>query len=339
MTIILIVLLALSVFMILFGHMILSFIDQKYIYPKRLAALQPPIPEVEPLNVPPEDLPPAIVSMICGLHSMRSPKRIKRSTRFTVTLLDLIHRGKIKVMRDGKKLYLIPNDDPNSDLRSYERILLEFVKDAARTVDHLSVAKLKGYIEVHRECAADMRSRFMQEMMSDFQSRGYYDELKRKSPMHPLALIGGIAVLASVGALLGWLASNIPLGVITCCFAGFAGWLSIQVFTYDIPFFTKKGARAFGEWDAYRHFIQSIKNGTTQSPAIEQWNRIAVYAAALEANLTFHDLTKIWKNLPEHSLECELYDPYFFKKLSEIDYAILISNVESIDSDLLKHNV
>ena len=338
MTILLIILLSVSVFMILFGHMILSIIDKAYVYPKRLAKLQPPIPSCEPRSTPPEPLPPAMVSLLWCVPSARNMRKYKRSTRFTVTLLDLIHRGKIAVQRDGKKLYLLVQPEADEDLRPYEQILLNFIKDAARDIDRLSVARLKGYIEEHRDSSAAMRKRFHRELMSEFQSLGYYDELKRKSAIHPLMLIGGISVLASLGALVGWIGSNIPLGVITVCFAGFAGWLSVQVFTYDLPYLTDQGVTAWSEWDAYYRFLRSLKNASSLELPIGEWNRIAVYAAAMESNLTFQDLTKLWKNLPAFSLECELYDPYFYKKISEIDYAILISNAESVDAELFKQS-
>lgn len=337
MTIALIILLSISVFMILFGHFILSAIDKYRVYPKRLAKLQAPVPTLPPTNTAPaDDLPPAILSMLWNVQSTRNSKKLWRSTRFTVTLLDLIHCGKIGVLRDGKKLYLIPKEVSDDDLRPYERTMLAFVRNACRSSDRLTVARLKGYIEEHREEAAAMRVCFMKELMSDFDSRGYYAVDKCKSNVHPLALIGGISILASLGALLGWLCHNIPLGVISICFTGFAVWLSFQVFTYDIPYLTDRGIDALSRWDAYNRFIHSLPTSSENAPSVEEWSRIALYGAAMEGKFTFQELTKIWKDLPKHSLECELYDPYFYKKISEIDYAILISNAESIDNDLFK---
>lgn len=338
MTIFLIILLSVSVIMILFGHFILSLIDKYYVYPKRLAELQTPIPTEELRTAPPEDLPPAIVSMLWEISSTRNPSKLRRSTRVTVTLLDLIHRGKIGVMRDGKKLYLIPAKIDTADLLPYERTLWCFIEEAYRSNDRLSVAKLKGYIEEHRDRAANMRVRFMDELNQSFESYGYAKVLKRRVNQHPLALFGAIAVLASLGALLGWLCQNIPLGVISIGFAGFAAWLSVQVFTYDLTYLTDKGVSAISQWQAYHRYLQTLKNTSAVTPSVDQWNRIAVYAVSMEESFSFRDLNKIWKNLPEYSLECELYDPYFYKKLSEIDYAILISNAESVDSDLFKYH-
>ena len=322
--------------MILFGHFILSAIDKYRVYPKRIARLQPPMPTLPPASTPPEDIPPAILSMLWNVQATRNFKKLWRSTRFTVTLLDLIHRGKIGVLRDGKKLYLLPREDADNNLLPYERTILAFVRNACRSSDRLTVAQLKGYIEEHRQEAASMRVRFMKELMHDFDSRGYYAVEKCKSPIHPLALIGGISILASLGALLGWMCNNIPLGVITICFTGFAVWLAIQVFTYDIPYLTQRGVDTISRFDAYNRFIHSLPTSSDKAPSVEEWSRIAVYGAAMEGRFTFQELTKIWKDLPEYSLECELYDPYFYKKISEIDYAILISNAESMDNDLFR---
>lgn len=335
MTLFLILLLSVSVFMILFGHFILSMIDRQYVYPKRLARVQPPILPKSPRQTPPELLPPAMVSMLYGLKKQGISKKGNRSTRFTVTLLDLIHRGKISVVRDGKRLYLIPNED-ESDLLSYEITLLRFVQDAHREIERLSVAKLKGYIEEHRESAAKMRSRFLREMMDDFQSRGFYQEIKCRRITNPLVWIGGAILTVTVGVLLGWTCQNIPLGVITLCFAGFAAWLVWQIFSYDLTYFTEKGANAMAEWEAYEQYIDTLFSSGQEKAPIEEWSRIAVYSAAMEKSRTFQDLVRIWSDLPEYSLECELYDPYFYNKLSEIDYAILISNAESADPAFFK---
>ena len=75
MTIILIILLSVSVFMILFGHIILSVIDKRLVYPKRIAQVQPSIPKLSSCSSPPDTLPPAIVSMLWGLRYLRHPKK------------------------------------------------------------------------------------------------------------------------------------------------------------------------------------------------------------------------------------------------------------------------
>lgn len=336
MTTVLIILLSVSVFMILFGHFILSMIDKHWVYPKRLGKIQPPIPQYSPRSTPPEVFPPAFVAMLFRLEHSEESQKDKQSTRFTVTLLDLIHRGKIGVIRDGKKLYLIPHDD-ESDLLPFEITLLRFIRDAYRDAERLSVAKLKGYIEEHRDCAAEMRSRFLREMVDEFHSRGYYAELNHQaSTAHPLVLIGVISVAASLGAILGWLCHHIPLGVIALCLSGFAVWLAVQVFSYDLTHLTEEGAVALGEWKAYGQYIQFLKSGPNDHCPISEWSNVAVYAAAMEQHKTFRELVQIWQDLPDYSLECELYDPYFYKKLSEIDYAILISNAEGIDPEVFK---
>lgn len=329
MTAFLIALLSISAFMIVAGHFILSAIDRIFVYPRRLKKVQTTVPEYPPIALPPSNLPPAIVSQLVffGDHS---PKKEKSYTRFTVTLLDLVHRHKIFVTRKGDELYFSPLGE-DSDLLPYERELKNFFCEAAEGRCYLSLTSLKSYIEEYREKAAEMRNRFLRELSDDFVARGFSDTISYEKETHPLVLIGEIAVLMSVGAMLGWVASNIPLGVISVCFAGIATTLCLQVFRYKITYLTPKGEEMRAKWIAYGNYLSQLTVQQGRELPAERWRELAVYAAALEQNKTYAELSAIWGALAEQYPECQLYDPKFYRMLCQIDYAILISNIRLED--------
>lgn len=330
---ILFVLLLASAIMILFGHLIMSLVDRLYTYPKRLAKVQIPAKPYPPTPTRPADLPPAIVSQLVyfGGHT-KAPG--KSYTRFTVTLLDLVHRQKIFVTRREDELFFSPLGD-ESDLLPFELTLIHFLRDAAGERLFISLSDLLIYIEANQKIAADMRSRFLREVSDDFQARNFSAEVSYEKNTHPLMLIGEVAVAGTAGVVLGWLAGNIPLGLITVGLATVAVSLCMQVFRYKIPYLTAEGTIMQARWQAYGEYLSKLTPNTCKALSGSALCDYAVYATALEQEKTFSALAPVWEGISEDHPECILYDPRFFKKLTQIDNSILISNIRPENRDAL----
>lgn len=118
------ILLGISIAVVLLGHFVCALIDRAWVYPKRLGKVQPDIPRLDPIDLPPDDLPPALASR---LYFFGQQKRKGLSyTQFAVTLLDLVHRKKILVDHSTNHLYFTPLDD-GEGLLPFEQTLLNFI--------------------------------------------------------------------------------------------------------------------------------------------------------------------------------------------------------------------
>lgn len=334
MTLFLQILLGISIIVALLGHFICSLIDRAFVYPKRLRKVQTDLPHVDPLKRPPGDLPPALASRLYffGQHKHKGLSY----TQFAVTLLDLVHRKKILVDHSTNHLYFTPLDD-GEGLLPYEQTLLNFIVAAASEsgIDpteggqaHITLSQLKAYIEEHPERAGQMRELFQKQVIDAFLQEGYSGEVSYEHKLNPFEVIGLIALAVGLGALLGWLAGNLTLGVFAVCFAGLATAVCYQVFSYKLPYLTEKGVETKAQWLAYGEYLDSInrEEGESEHLSPERWCEIAVYAAAFEKNKTFEELSTLWESLATDYPECELYDPYFFRKICSIDHAILVAN-------------
>lgn len=334
MTLFLQILLGISIAFVLFGHFIFSLIDRAFVYPKRLAKVQSKIPHSDPINRPPVDLPPALVSRLYffGQHKHKGLSY----TQFAVTLLDLVHRKKILVDHSTNHLYFTPLDD-GEGLRSFEQTLLNFLVAATAEsgIDpteggqaHITLSQLRAYIEEHPDRAGQMRDIFQKQVIEAFIEQGYSDEVSYEHKLSPFEVLGLIAASVGLGVLFGWLANNITLGIFSFCFAGLAVAVCYQVFSYKLPYLTKKGVEEKSKWLAYGEYLDSIKHTGNDAEHLspERWCEVAVYAAAFEKNKTFEELSDLWETLADDYPECELYDPHFFKKICSIDHAILVAN-------------
>lgn len=328
------ILLGISIAVVLLGHFVCALIDRALVYPKRLGKVQPDIPRLDPIDRPPDDLPPALASR---LYFFGQQKRKGLSyTQFAVTLLDLVHRKKILVDHSTNHLYFTPLDD-GEGLLPFEQTLLNFIVAATSEsgIDpteggqaHITLSQLRAYIEEHPDRAGQMRDIFQKQVIDAFLKQGYSDEVSYEHKANPFRTVGGIILVAGVGALFGWLANNLALGVVTFCLAGLAVAVCYQVFGYKLPYLTEKGVDEKAKWLAYGEYLDSIKrredNADQLSP--ERWCEIAVYAAAFEKNKTFDELSDLWETLADDYPECELYDPHFFRKICSIDHQILVAN-------------
>lgn len=330
---VLFVLLLVSAGMILFGHLILSVVDCHFVYPKRLAKVQLDEKAYPKTPTRPADLPPAIVSQLVffGGHNKMPGKSY---TRFTVTLLDLVHRKKIYVTRKGEELFFSPLGE-ESDLLPFELTLKQFLREAAGERLFISLSDLLIYIEANREAAAEMRSRFLREVSEDFLARNYSAEVSYEKSVHPLMRIGEVAVAGTVGVALGWLARNIPLGLISVGLAAVAVTLCMQVFRYKLPYLTEEGTIMKARWQAYGDYLSELSPVNCKEISGAALCDFAVYATALEQEETFSALAPVWEGIAEDHPECILYDSRFFKKLTQIDNSILISNVRPENQDAL----
>ena len=324
MSTVLFVLLLLSAGMILFGHFIMYVIDRFWVYPRRLAKVQSKEQVCPPTHIRPDKLPPAIVSQLVyfGGHNKVAGKSY---TRFTVTLLDLIHRQKVFVTRREDELFFSPLGDV-SDLLPFEQTLMDFIKEAAGQKLFISLSDLLVYIEGHKESAAEMRSRFLLQVSEEFLSHEFCDEISYEKTLHPLMYIGQISVAGTVGVTLGWLAGNVPLGLISVGLAMVAVALCAQVFRYKLCYLTKKGVEIQCQWKAYGAYLEKLTPRYCAGISNATICSFAVYAVALEQEKTFTALAPVWQDIAEDHPECILYDMRFFKKLTQIDNSILISN-------------
>ena len=330
---ILFVLLLVSAFVILFGHLLMSILDRLFVYPRRLAKVQKQIIQYPPTQLRPSHLPPAIVSQLVffGDHYKKPGKSY---TRFTVTLLDLIHRQTIYVTRKEDELFFSPLGD-EKDLLPYELLLKRFIRDAAGDRLYVSLTDLLVYIEANRERAAEMRSLFLKEVTEDFISRCFSDEISFQKNVHPLMYIGEVAVAGTLGVALGWFAGNVPLGLISVGLTTVATSLCLQVFRYKLTYLTDKGVETQSQWRAYGEYLSELTPETCKGLSGSILCDYAVYATALEQEQTFASLASVWEDIAEDHPECILYEPRFFKKLTQIDNSILISNISSENSDSL----
>ncbi len=331
MTTALFVLLIVSAVMILFGHFIMSLIDRFYLYPHRLAKVQVKEQIYSPTMICPTNLPPAIVSqlMCFGGHN----KTIGKSyTRFTVTLMDLVHRQKVFVTRREDELFFSPLGD-ESDLLPFEKTLMDFIKEAAGQRVFVSLTDLLVYIEAHKESASEMRNRFLRQVSEDFVSRGFTSEVSFEKSVHPLVYIGQIAVAGTVGVVLGWLAGNVPLGLISVGLATVAVALCTQVFRYKLCYLTQEGVEMQSRWKAYEACLEGLTPYACEGVSDSTVCSFAVYAVALEQEKTFTALAPVWNDIAEDHPECILYDSRFFRKLTQIDNSILISNARRENQD------
>ena len=319
--------LILSAVMILFGHFIMSMVDHFYVYPRRLAKVQPRKIAYAPDRKRPGDLPPAIVSqlMFFGGHNRVAGKSY---TRFTVTLLDLIHRQKIFVTHREDELFFSPLGD-ESDLLPFELTVLHFLKQAAGERIFISLSDLLVYIEAHQEESAAMRSRFLKEVSDDFINRDLSGEISYEKRVHPLMSMGEVAVVCTVGFTIGWLAGNTALGLISIGLAAVAVSLCLQVFRYKLSYLTEQGLDQQARWKAYGDYLERLSPDFCKDVSVEDLCDYAVYAVALEQEKPFTALSPVWNAIAEEHPECILYEPMFFKKLTQIDNSILISNVHS----------
>jgi hypothetical protein len=318
-------LLLLSAVMILFGHFIMSMIDRFCIYPRRLAKVQSEVTVYPPARNRPCNLPPAIVSQLVFFdgHNRATGKSY---TRFTVTLLDLIHRKKIFVTHRAEELFFSPLGD-ESDLLPFEHTVLQFLKDAAGERIFISLSDLLVYIESHREMSAAMRSQFLGEVADDFISRELSGEVSFEKKLHPLMSMGEVAVVCTAGLTIGWLAGNAALGLISVGLAAVAFSLCLQVFRYKLLFLTSEGLEQKAQWLAYGAHLAQLNPDNCKAVSESELCDYAVYAVAFEQEKTFTSLAPLWRDIAEDHPECILYEPLFFKKLIQIDSSILISNV------------
>ena len=329
------VLLLTAAFLILFGHLIMSVVDRMYVYPKRLAKVQKSDPNYPPVNKIPAHLPPAVVSQLVFFGGQNKTEG-KSYTRFTVTLLDLVHRQKVFVTKREDELYFSPLGD-ESDLLPYELTLKRFLERAAGERVYISLSELLIYIEAHPKESAEMRSRFLREVSEDFISRGYSSEVSYEKNIHPLVHIGEVAVSVVLGAVLGWLAGNIPLGLISVGLGAISVSLCQQVFRYKIQYLTERGVEMRARWNSYGRYLSSLNVSACNEIEDSVLCHFAVYAVALETEKTFTDLASLWESIAEEHPECILYDNRFFKKLTQIDNSILISNVRSENQSQLEN--
>lgn len=334
MTLFLYILLGVSIVAVLLGHFISSLVDRLYVYPKRLRKVQSEIPKLDPIDSPPDDLPPALASRLYffGQHKHKGLSY----TQFTVTLLDLVHRKKIYVDHSTNHLFFTPLDDGDG-LLPFEQTLLNFIVAAASESGldpteggpaHITLSQLKAYIEEHPDRAGKMRGIFQRQIIESFIAQGYSDEVSYEHKITPFEVLGAIAGVATLGALFGWLAGNISLGVVSLFFTALAIGVCYQVFSYKLPYLTEKGIEMKAKWLAYGEYLESIKHtgSGAEHLSAERWCEVAVYAAAFEKNKTFDELSDLWETLADDYPECELYDPHFFKKICSIDHAILVAN-------------
>lgn len=323
-----------SIGVVLLGHFICSVIDRAFVYPKRLAKVQPEIPHLEPVNRPPELASPALVSRLCFFGEQR--KKGLSYTQFAVTLLDLVHRKKILVDHSTNHLYFTPLDD-GEGLLPFEQTLLNFIVAAASEsgIDpteggpaHITLSQIKAYIEEHPDRAGQMREAFQKQVIEAFIEQGYSSEVSYEHRINPFEVLGLIGASVGLGVLLGWLASNITLGVFSLCFTGLAFAVCFQVFSYKLPYLTEKGVEMKSKWLAYGEYLDTIKHTGSHAEQLtpDRWCEVAVYAAALEKNKTFDELSTLWETIADDYPECELYDPHFFRKICSIDHAILVAN-------------
>ncbi len=328
MTVFLEILLGISVFVVIFGHFILSIIDRYWVYPKRLAKVQPEMPSAQPVDRPPSDLSPALVSRLVFFGNRKGGSY----TQFAVTLMDLVHRKKIYVDHKSNELIFIPLDDGHG-LQPFEQTLLTFLLEAAGENSQITLTYLKSYIEEHPEQCGEMRKKFQREVIDAFLAQGFSDEVSYEHKQNPFLLIGKIALVVGAGALLGWLAGSLTLGVVSLCFAGLAFAVCYQVFSYKLPYLTEKGMQMKAEWLAYGQYLDELKCAGQKAASLspERWCEVAVYAAAMEKNKTFDELSSLWETLADDYPECELYDPHFYKKICSIDHAILVANIHLED--------
>ena len=313
--------------MILFGPWIMSLVDRYYVYPKRLAKVQTSEAQYPSMQEHPSHLPPAIVAQLVSF-SEQKPKKGKSYTRFIVTLLDLVHRQKIFVTHRGDELFFSPLGD-DSDLLPFEKTLIQFIKSAAGERLFISLTDLLIYIEANREIASEMRSGFLKEIAEDFCARGFYKEVSYEKSVHPMMQIGKVAVSGTVGVILGWLAGNIPLGLVTVGLSMVAVSLCTQVLRYKLPYLTEVGMTEKERWTAYAKYLSKLSTANRSNISNAEICEFAVYALALEMEEAFTTLSPVWREIAEDHPECILYESFFFKKLIQIDNSILISNVHS----------
>ncbi len=327
MTVLLILILAASVFMILFGIRILSIIDRRKVYPRRLAAHFVPTKAYPPTRICPGDLPPAVVNKLLSLDGGDPPG----SAPITVTLLDLIHRRLIYVTPKGRELYFSPLGSPEG-LLPYEQRLLSFLRAAAGEQCYLSLTDLVEYIDVHRDEAARMRGAFLREVNEDFLDRGFCAMADYEDSAHPLVRIGEMGVSMAIGAALGWLAGNIPLGVTALAFAAAALILSGQVFAYRIPYLTDAGADMAARYRAWGAALSPLDSRAASHLPPADLSRYAAFAAALGQTDAFAALTDARHAIADDYPECKLYDPLYMEKLNRIDYSIYLLTLSPDDA-------